>query len=401
MKIAVFHNLPSGGAKRALYNNVEFLARDNEVDVYVPSIANEDYLSLNDIAHNFKTFPVKNTLRGFLYSSIKYFPSKISVRDLEKTQKNMAEAVNKKDYDVVLCEQDKYTMSPFFLKYIQKPHVYYCQQPILSQNRISQTLYKKAGLKTTNDSESFRLKFYGSRMINMDQKLASYSKYTVVNSYFSHESILRSYGINSLVSYLGVDTGLFKPQDVPKENFVLSVGRCIPEKGFEFILKSLGKIDEKTRPELVIVCDLVNTHWKDYLENLAHKLNVELRILVLVSDDELVQLYNKARLVVYAPYLEPFGLVPLESMSCGTPVVGVKEGGVRESVIHQYNGILTERDEYSFSREITSLLQDKEKAEKLADNAIKRVNEFWTLKHSGKRLLNHLNRAVDSYYQKS
>jgi glycosyltransferase involved in cell wall biosynthesis len=401
MKIAVFHNLPSGGAKRALYNNVEFLARDHEVDVYVPSIANEDYLSLNDIAHNFKTFQVKNTLVGFLYSAVKYFPSKISIRDLEKTQKNMAEVVNKKDYDVVLCEQDKYTMSPFFLKYIKKPHVYYCQQPILSQNRISQTLYEKAGLKTTNDSESFRLKFYGSRMINMDQKLASYSGYTVVNSYFSHESILRSYGVNSFVSYLGVNTGLFKPQDVPKENFVLSVGRCIPEKGFEFILKSLGKIDEKTRPELVIVSDLVNTHWKNYLENLAYQIKVKLKVLVLVSDDELVQLYNKAKLVVYAPYLEPFGLVPLESMSCGTPVVGVKEGGVRESVIHQYNGILTERDEYSFSREITSLLLDDQKTEKLSDNSIKHVNEFWTLKHSGKRLMNHLNRAIDLYYKKS
>jgi len=401
MKIAVFHNLPSGGAKRALYNNVEFLARDHEVDVYIPSIADEDYLSLKDIAHSFKTFQVKNTLGGFLYSAVKYFPSKISIRDLEKTQKHMAEAVNKKDYDVVFCEQDKYTMSPFFLKYIKKPHVYYCQQPILSQNRISQTLYKKAGLKTTSDSESFRLKFYGSRMINMDRKLASHSEYTVVNSYFSHESILRSYGINSLVSYLGVDTGLFKPLDVPKENFVLSVGRCIPEKGFEFILKSLGKIDEKTRPELVIVSDLVNTHWKNYLENLALELKVKLRIRVLVSDEELVQLYNKARLVVYAPYLEPFGLVPLESMSCGTPVVGVKEGGVRESVKHEYNGILTERDEYSFSREISALLLDEEKAEKLADNSIKHVNELWTLKHSGKRLLNHLNRAIDSYYQKS
>ncbi|MBI4814176.1 MAG: glycosyltransferase family 4 protein, partial [Methanobacterium sp.] len=98
---------------------------------------------------------------------------------------------------------------------------------------------------------------------------------------------------------------------------------------------------------------------------------------------------------------EPFGLVPLESMSCGTPVVGVKEGGVRESVKHEYNGILTERDQYSFAHEITALLQDVKKTEKLAGNSIKHVNEFWTLKHSGKRLLNHLNRAIDSHYQKS
>ena len=146
---------------------------------------------------------------------------------------------------------------------------------------------------------------------------------------------------------------------------------------------------------------MANLQWKSYLEKLAHRLKVKLKILILISDDELVQLYNQARLVVYAPYLEPFGLVPLEAMSCGTPVVAVKEGGVRESVKHEYNGVLTERDQYSFAHKITELLQDKQKTEKLVDNSIKQVKEFWTLKHSGKRLLNHLNRAIDSYYQKS
>nr|WP_243687279.1 hypothetical protein [Methanobacterium formicicum] len=51
-----------------------------------------------------------------------------------------------------------------------------------------------------------------------------------------------------LVSYLGVDTSQFRPMDIPRENFILSVGRCIPEKGFDFIIKSLGKIDEKNTP---------------------------------------------------------------------------------------------------------------------------------------------------------
>jgi len=397
MKIAVFHNLPSGGAKRALYNNVEFLSRDHQVDIYVPSIADEDYLSLKDLANTVNTFPVKNNAVGFLYSALKYFPTKISIRDLEKTQKKMAEEVNREDYDVVLCEQDKYTMAPFFLKYIKKPHVYYCQQPLLSQNKISQNIYEKAGMKTTRDWESIRLKFYKSRMVNMDQALASYSKYTLVNSYFSHESILRSYGINSMVSYLGVDTDLFKPLDIPRENFVLSVGRCIPEKGFEFIIKSLGMIEEKTRPKLVIVGDLANPQWKNYLEKLANELKVKLKILILISDDELVQLYNQARLVVYAPYLEPFGLVPLEAMSCGTPVVAVKEGGVRESVTHRHTGILTDRDEFAFSREITKLLNDSEKGEKLINNSLKNIKEFWTLKHSGKRLMDHLIHAIEAY----
>lgn len=397
MKIAVFHNLPSGGAKRALYGNVSYLAKDHVVDVFVPTTANEDYLPLNGIINDLKTFNVKNTIIGHLLSFVKYFPSKSSLIDLEKVQKNIAEVINSSDYDVVLCEQDRHTMAPFFLKYIKKPHIYYCQQPIIFRNIISQRLYNNAGFKTKNTAENLRLKFYSTRMITNDQKTANYSKYTVVNSYFSHETILRSYGINSFVSYLGVDTNLFKPKDVNKENFVLSVGQCLPEKGFEFILKSLSKIDVNLRPELVIVSDQGNNHWKNYLKDLALKLNVNMKILTLISDNELVLLYNKAKLVVFAPYLEPFGLVPLEAMSCGTPVVGVKEGGVRESIIHNKTGILTDRDEDEFASQITRLIVDEDKIEKMGKNSIRCVNEFWTLKDSGKRILYHLNRAIDLY----
>ena len=64
----------------------------------------------------------------------------------------------------------------------------------------------------------------------------------------------------------------------------------------------------------------------------------------LITDEELVILYNKAKLVVYTPYMEPFGLVPLEAMSCGTPVVGVNEGGVMETVLNGKTGILVERN---------------------------------------------------------
>lgn len=394
MKIAVFHNLPSGGAKRALFNTVSFLSKKHHVDVFVPSTANEEYLPLKNIVNDLKTFPVKNTVLGYFLSAIKYFPSKVSLTDLEKVQKSIAEIINEDDYDVVLCEQDRYTIAPFFLKYIKKPHVYYCQQPIIFRKTVSQRLYTDAGLKTKNTSESLRLKLYGSRMVNNDRKIAEYSKYTLANSYFSHETILRSYGTNSFVSYLGVDTNLFKPKDVVKENFVLSVGQCLPEKGFEFILRSLSKVADKLRPELLIVSDQGNEHWKTYLEDLAINLNVKLKILTMITDDELVLLYNKAKLVVYAPYIEPFGLVPLEAMSCGTPVVGVKEGGVRESIVDGLNGILTDRDELEFSEAITELLLNNEKREKMSKNSINAVNNFWTLDDSGKRILDHLKRAV-------
>jgi glycosyltransferase involved in cell wall biosynthesis len=398
MKIAVFHNLPSGGAKRALYNNVKYLAEYNQVDVFVPSTANEEYLPLKDIANDFKIFPVKNTIGGFFYSTIKYLPlRKVPFRDLEITQKSIANYINERDYDVVFCDQDIYSMAPFLLKYIKKPHVYYLAQHPFSRYEISRNIPMSLGIEKESLIKENITKFYNSRINRVDRQNIKNASYILVNSYFTRESVLRFYGMNSFVSYLGVDTELFKQLDVPKENFVLSVGQCIPEKGYEFLLNSLAKIDANIRPELIIVSDQVNSIWKNYIKELAVKSGVKLKILNLIGDLDLVLLYNKAKLVVYAPYLEPFGLVPLEAMGCGTPVVAVKEGGMRESVIHGKTGILTQRDELIFAEKTTELILNNEKREKMAKESIKMVNNFWSLKKAGKRLYDHFNRAVNFY----
>jgi glycosyltransferase involved in cell wall biosynthesis len=397
MKIAVFHNLPSGGAKRALYGNIKFLAQNHEVDVFVPSTANEDYLPLKNVVNDLKVFEVKNTIPGFIYSSFKYFPSKVSLSSLKKTQKIIAEDINQKEYDVVLSEQDRYTMAPFILKYIEKPLVYYCQQPNCFRYKISKELYKKAGLEFKNINHGLYLRLFGSKMVSHDIEYTKYSNYVLVNSNFSQEMINKYYDVKSQVSYLGVDNTLFKPVDVSKQNFVLSVGQCIPEKGFEFILNSLARINEDSRPEFILVTDQGNLHWKNYLLKLADELKVKLKILHLLSDQELVLLYNKAKIVVYTPYQEPFGLVPLEAMSCGTPVVGVKEGGVMETVVNDKTGILTIRNESIFANAIEELLKNQDQIDRMSEESVEVANSFWTLENSAKRLLNHLNCSIDNY----
>jgi glycosyltransferase involved in cell wall biosynthesis len=355
-------------------------------------------LPLKSIVNNLKIFPVKNNIPGFIYSALKYFPSKVSLNDLNKTQKIMAEYVNASNYDVVLCEQDKHTMAPFFLKYLEKPHVYFCQQPNLFRYDISRKLYIEAGLEYKNIVDGLYLSLYGSKLIKYDKEYASYSNYMVTNSKFSREIIFKMYGIKAQISYLGVDNLLFKNKDVFKENFVLSVGQCIPEKGFEFIIKSLAKIDVRTRPDFVLVTDHGNEHWKNYLIKLARKLKVKLTILDLITDEELVLLYNQAIMVVYTPYMEPFGLVPLEAMCCGTPVIGVNEGGVMETVLNGKTGILVERDELIFAKEIEELLKNQKRIVNMGRESIKVANSFWTLENSGKRLLNHLDNAIDVYF---
>jgi glycosyltransferase involved in cell wall biosynthesis len=114
-----------------------------------------------------------------------------------------------------------------------------------------------------------------------------------------------------------------------------------------------------------------------------------------LDDDALLGLYNRAKLVVYAPYLEPFGLVPLEAMACGTPVVGVREGGVRESIVDGVTGLLTDRDEREFAVAVHRLLASPETAAEMGQNGVRHVAGSWTLEHAAARLLRHLERAAE------
>lgn len=396
MKIAVFHNLPSGGAKRALHGLIEYLSSSgNIVDAYVPETADESFLPLDDVVNNVYTFKVKRTLKNSLLSRYHHptVSSEVNFNDLEDTQRIIAENINSKDYHVVLSEQDRFTMAPFFLKYIKIPAVYYCQQPPRTDailNNVSKAIKDE---KTSIKDKIFQIidRRATQRELKMDKENMLAAKYILANSYFSRESILRTYGLNSFVSYLGIDTSIFKPIKTESEDFVLSVGTCTPSKGYDFIIRSLSLIEREIRPKLIIVSNAADEAWESYLNELAINCGVDMQILKLIDDHKLVELYNKAKMVVYAPYLEPFGLVSIEAMGCGTPVVGVKEGGLRETVIHNKTGILTQRDESLFADAIKKFI--KYNGNEMSKLSVDTVKKYWTLEHAGKRLENHLNRA--------
>jgi len=75
--------------------------------------------------------------------------------------------------------------------------------------------------------------------------------------------------------------------------------------------------------------------------------------------------------------MEPLGLVPLESMACGTPVIGVKEGGVRESIIDGQTGILIDRDAQALADAVIRLMESPELHERFSQNGITYVREQW------------------------
>ncbi len=76
-------------------------------------------------------------------------------------------------------------------------------------------------------------------------------------------------------------------------------------------------------------------------------------------------------------YKEPFGLAPLEASACGVPIIAVNEGGYKESVIHNKNGILVKRNAKDLADAIKKLLSDSAMQKRFSNNATEHVLNFW------------------------
>lgn len=120
---------------------------------------------------------------------------------------------------------------------------------------------------------------------------------------------------------------------------------------------------------------------------------MRLELSVGVSDEELVRQYQQSGIMLYAPRLEPFGLAPLEANACGTPVIALAQGGVRETVVDGENGQLVDSPE-EMAVAIDRLMRRPDLARALGQRGAAMVRERWTLDAAAARLSGHLRDAV-------
>ena len=152
------------------------------------------------------------------------------------------------------------------------------------------------------------------------------------NSIFTKKKLDKIYNVSTKVSYPPVDP-IFKPSDERiKGKFVFASGRIIPEKKYDWLIEACGRM--KTKVPLYI-SGQVNELYKLNLEKLAKDNHVDLKFLGKLSTEELVKYYSSASVFGFTIPLCDYGLVPIESISCGTPVVAWKDGGGQTELIKE------------------------------------------------------------------
>ena len=171
------------------------------------------------------------------------------------------------------------------------------------------------------------------------------------------------------------------------EKIILQLGRMVPRKGVDNVIRAIGKLKDNAALRLVIVGgeadtpDPVLTPEIKRLQQIAEEEKVADRVIFTGrrGRDVLKYYYAAADIFVSTPWYEPFGITPLEAMACGTPVIGANVGGIKHSVADGQTGFLVPPHQpNALAEKIMHLLSDEKMYRAMQKNAIRRVNRFFT-----------------------
>jgi len=358
VRIALYHNLPAGGALRCMREMVRRSTGTHQYDLYRlhdPESPDGPDDELDDVVSsiNVTTLAVSVKPRTGPLWPIHRMARLLALND---AQAEIARRIDAGGYDLCFVHHCRLTQSPALLTRLRTPTVYYAQEPRrISYERPTHDAYPWA---RHPPDRWFELWFERYLRI-VDTRAVSAATALACNSQFSAESFYRAYARDAVVIYLGVDQHGFRPTTSEREDYVVSVGALEPPKGHGNVVEALGLLPEANRPALRIVFERQIPHYEAAVRQLAERRRVRLYLHEKEPDSGLVGIYSKARATVCASRLEPFGLTPLESLSCGTPVVAVNEGGFRESIVDGVNGFLTDPSPNGLAEGLKKLLSGR------------------------------------------
>jgi len=182
------------------------------------------------------------------------------------------------------------------------------------------------------------------------------------------------------VAYHGVDTERWSP-DGRREPFFLVPGRIMWQKNLELAIEAWWRFKPRISdsPFRLVFAGMVDAKSESYLRDMqaAAAGRPDIQFVTSPSDAELLDLYQRCWAVVFPPVNEDWGLVPLEAMACGKPVIATDRGGPRESVVDGRTGFLRLDHPRSFAQSMQALVaMPKEELDAMCGRARERSLDF-------------------------
>jgi glycosyltransferase involved in cell wall biosynthesis len=185
----------------------------------------------------------------------------------------------------------------------------------------------------------------------------------------------------------GVDTSVFTPDGpATRRNGrprLLALGRLVERKGVATVIAALARLPDA---ELVVAGgpnrrDLDTSDDYRLLREAASQHGVAERVIFTgsVARADVPALIRSADVVVCAPWYEPFGIVPLEAMACGIPVVATAVGGLTDTIVDRQTGwLVPARDPVALAGVLGRLLADPAKRTALGAAGVERARRQYS-----------------------
>ncbi len=310
MKIAVVHDwlVTNAGAEKVLkaileiypnadiFSLVDFLNKEDREVVLQGKYAKTSFIQKLPFA--------KKYFRHYL----PLFPKAIESFDLSS-------------YDLIISSS--WAVAKGVKKRDSQTHISYCYTPI----RYAWDLYDEY-TKDLKQPKKFFVKVSLKYIRHWDLKTLNRVDYFIADSKFVQERIKRIYNRDSKVIYPPVDIEKFTLYE-QKEEFYLSASRLVSYKKTKLIVEAFNSMSDK---RLIVI-----GAGEEY-EEIKKIAKRNITVLGYQKDDILVSYMQRAKAFVYGA-IEDFGIVPIEAMACGTPVVALNIGGTAETVIDGLNGV--------------------------------------------------------------
>lgn len=240
--------------------------------------------------------------------------------------------------------------------------------------------------------------------------------------------VMKLYGVPEdrvKVIYNGIDPDFYKPtfdEEIlkkwgvdPKRPYVLFVGRVTRQKGISQLIQAIPQIDKNA--QVVLCAGAPDTQeLADECKHLIEKVQATRDGVVWIQDavphTELRVLYSHATVFATPSLYEPFGIINLEAMSCGTPVVGSAVGGIPEIIVDGETGYLVPLKAVSatnfepadpktfqtdFAHKLNKILENPELAKKMGEVSRKRAIDVFSWKTIAKQTFDFYAECIERY----
>lgn len=234
--------------------------------------------------------------------------------------------------------------------------------------------------------------------IAAEQKIMNRAEAVIIQAESLRIKMLQHYMVDFEklhVIFPGVDTTIYSPKKTKyddtiklKENSILTVSRMVPNKGLDRLIDALALIKNKIDFHVYMGGGGKNefhseeeTIFEEKVRSLIAKYKLSDRVTILghVEEHMLPAYYRKADILVFPSRYEPFGIVPLEAMACGTVSLVSSIAGCREIIIDGLNGFIVDpHDRKTLSESILKVLSDTKLQKKVSENAAFTIKEHYS-----------------------